>query len=66
MSVEETIAIDRETLRYLKSLIVSAQVCLKAMDSRLQRELEVISVAKNLVDRSLEVLEDIESEAGDH
>jgi len=66
MRVEDTVAIDRETLRYLKSLIVSAQVCLKALDSKLQKELEVISVARNLVDRSLEVLQDIESETGDH
>jgi hypothetical protein len=48
--------IDVESLRTLRSLINSAQVCLEGLDARIRKELEVIGVAKALAEKASQTL----------
>ena len=49
-------AFDREDLKNMKALISSMTICLTGLESRLQKEIEMISAVKALADGALDVL----------
>jgi len=52
MTPSKLVEIDLESLRVLRSLVTSAQVCLDGLEARMRKELEVIGVAKTLNEKA--------------
>jgi hypothetical protein len=65
MRSDHTFEINEETLLALRSLVQSVQVSLSGLDSRMKRELEVISVSSALAARISDILEEIRNHARD-
>lgn len=59
MTSVKVIEVDVESLRTVRSLVNSTQVCLDGLESRMKKELEVISVAKTLSEKASRSLEEI-------
>jgi len=59
MTSAKKIEVDIESLRTVRSLVNSTQVCLDGLESRIKKELEVISVAKTLSEKASRSLEEI-------
>lgn len=59
MTTPKLIEVDFESLRVLRSLVNSAQVCLEGLETRVRKELEVIGVARTLSEKASRTLGEI-------
>jgi hypothetical protein len=65
MVTPKIIEVDYESLRILRSLVNSAQVCLDGLEARLQKELEVIGVVRALTEKASRSLAEIVEPQGE-
>lgn len=56
MEENETLAVDRETLLSLRSLVDSMLLCLRGLESRFRKEIEMIGAVGALGDKALDLL----------
>lgn len=55
----KVLEVDLESLRILRSLVNSSQVCIDGLEARLKKELEVVGVVRALMEKASRSLAEI-------